>query len=123
MKGGNGIIRKGPPGEESADPVGILPRKKTAALKVRKFTHLLRIQCPQAGWWGGGRSDPQEESMIRANGILMTWLLIHTAQTEAGGEEGREGKGRERKGSTVSSGGKAAVKRLLIKASHGQLDK
>lgn len=57
--------------------------------------------------------------MIRANGILMTWLLIHMAQTEAGGgEEWKEGRG-----SRVSGGGKAGVKRLLIKASHGQLDK
>lgn len=36
--------------------------------------------------------------MIRANGILMTWLLIHTAQTQAGGEKRKEGKGREGKG-------------------------
>lgn len=32
--------------------------------------------------------------MIRANGILMTWLLIHMAQTEAGGEKGKAGKGK-----------------------------
>lgn len=57
--------------------------------------------------------------MIRANGMLMMWLLIHTAQTEAGGGEGR----RKGRGSTVSGGGKAAVKRLLIKANHGQLNK
>lgn len=52
----------------------------------------------------------------------MTWLLIHTAQTEAGGGQRKEAEGRE-KGSTVSGGGKAAAKHLLIKASHGQLDK
>lgn len=39
--------------------------------------------------------------MIRANGILMTRLLIHTAQTGPGG-------GRKGRGSTASGGDKAA---------------
>lgn len=55
--------------------------------------------------------------MIRANGILMTWLLIHTAHTEQ--EEGRDREAKEN-GLTLSGGSKAAVKRLLIKATHGQ---
>lgn len=44
--------------------------------------------------------------MIRANGILMTWLLIHTAQTEAGGGKRKEGKGKGKRGRQSAAGAK-----------------